>query len=367
MGYSIIAYQMPWKDLFSVQWRWVSILFLASSIGIGCILGLIISKHFTDRVKRIHEAVKSYSFGEKIEIANMGHDELSDISKSLGGLTELVSVHLDRIQGLNVTLEERINYQLEEINALKVNIESKNQNQIAFLGHMTQDIQISIELLNKLIMKAANATSPIEQMRKIINHLSQLISRLLLMIRQNSPLTLPLTLTKLSVPQLITELSPLFDILSEENNNVISVNIDKNIDDLLTDETQFRQSILQLIVNASKYTNNGEIFISVLKETNQAVVIEIKDTGIGMDQTKINEVFEAMDKDELNIVTAFSTLGLGLVLIHRFSQSIEGQLHSNQHRRRRNRSDVSSSNHNQSRVFSIPEGASVCDLLFRKN
>ena len=54
--------------------------------------------------------------------------------------------------------------------------------------------------------------------------------------------------------------------------------------------------------------------------------IEVSDNGIGMDQSKVDKVFRDLNNQDMSIISAFATLGLGLVLIHRFCKLIGASL-----------------------------------------
>ena len=79
IGYSVIAYRMPWEQLFSIQIHWVVGAFILMAILLGTILGNLVANHFTGRIQRIYLAIESYSFGDVMHFNDQKNDEITDI------------------------------------------------------------------------------------------------------------------------------------------------------------------------------------------------------------------------------------------------------------------------------------------------
>ncbi len=109
----------------------------------------------------------------------------------------------------------------------------------------------------------------------------------------------------------------------------LSSSIDENIPSLVIgDATRYRQIILNLLTNAYKYTDKGEIAISVkcLEKNADTVIIltSIRDSGAGISQDKISKLFEAYSQLEVNQNTKGT--GLGLVICKEFVQLMGGTI-----------------------------------------
>ena len=91
IGYSVIAYRMPWEQLFSVKIQWVIGVFIGLSLLLGWLLGRRIASKFTRRIQNIYTSIQSYSFGDSIDLNDTYGDEISDIANAVKGLTEQVS------------------------------------------------------------------------------------------------------------------------------------------------------------------------------------------------------------------------------------------------------------------------------------
>jgi len=80
---------------------------------------------------------------------------------------------------------------------------------------------------------------------------------------------------------------------------------------LYADENRVTQIMLNLIHNAIKYTNEGEILIKASIQNGKAH-ITVQDTGVGIDKELLERLFEPYERDEDNAILMESGLGLGL-------------------------------------------------------
>ena len=89
-------------------------------------------------------------------------------------------------------------------------------------------------------------------------------------------------------------------------------------DQLVGDQRRLRQIILNLVGNAIKFTNHGEVGLTVSteKEHKNAVVLHfaIRDTGIGIPQDKLTIIFEAFEQVDSSTTRHYGGTGLGLTI-----------------------------------------------------
>lgn len=92
-----------------------------------------------------------------------------------------------------------------------------------------------------------------------------------------------------------------------DNKNLkLNVNLNNNLPVVLKgDYIRITQAITLIVNNSIKYTNDGEININVTgekKDNNVNLVIEISDTGIGMDENKLQEVINSSNSKDIDSV-----------------------------------------------------------------
>ncbi len=96
-----------------------------------------------------------------------------------------------------------------------------------------------------------------------------------------------------------------------------------------TDKKAIDSILNNLINNAVKYTNKGSITVTVAKEKMESenwVVIEVADTGIGIDEKNINMIFREFRQVSEGLERSFDGTGLGLTLTKKYTELIGGTI-----------------------------------------
>ncbi len=101
--------------------------------------------------------------------------------------------------------------------------------------------------------------------------------------------------------------------------------IPQDIPPVFVDETRLNQIFFNLIYNAIKFTLFGEIIISA-KVVNEEMYISVKDTGIGMDEEKLDRIFTSFYQIDHNGMMKSEGLGLGLSITKRLVELSGGQI-----------------------------------------
>lgn len=95
------------------------------------------------------------------------------------------------------------------------------------------------------------------------------------------------------------------------------------------DGLKLRQSLLNLLSNSAKFTSRGSITLSVLRRQQAGgdrLILEVRDTGIGMSEEGLKKVFEEFSQAEADTSQKFGGTGLGLALTKRFCLLMDGAI-----------------------------------------
>ena len=94
-----------------------------------------------------------------------------------------------------------------------------------------------------------------------------------------------------------------------------------------TDVSKLKRIIWHLIVNGLKYTRDGGVFVRLSGEKRDYGInlqIEVTDTGIGMSEEEVEQVFNDFYQADSGRTRSTSGLGLGLVIVNGFVKSLKG-------------------------------------------
>ncbi len=129
----------------------------------------------------------------------------------------------------------------------------------------------------------------------------------------------------------ITDVLHTFEIKAQEKNLQMISNYDVNIPEvLLGDPVRLHQIILNLVNNAIKFTAEGTISInaSLSDQTEQLSFIEftISDTGIGIPEDKLHDIFENFQQASSDTARNYGGTGLGLSIVKKLVEGQGGKL-----------------------------------------
>lgn len=99
---------------------------------------------------------------------------------------------------------------------------------------------------------------------------------------------------------------------------------------IVGDQIRLRQILVNLIGNAVKFTNEGEIVISanlsMKQQAKPELLIAVKDTGIGIPEERLNLLFKAFSQVDTSVNRRFGGTGLGLAICHRLVGMMDGEI-----------------------------------------
>lgn len=134
------------------------------------------------------------------------------------------------------------------------------------------------------------------------------------------------SLSACSVNEIVKNVSELYSFKANDKGLKFNTKLNE-LPRALADEAKLTKIISDIIDNALKYTEKG--FINVLTEYNEDkkhIAIIIKDTGIGIDNSYIEHIFEAFRQESLGYSRTYQGAGLGLPLAKRLIELMEGEI-----------------------------------------
>lgn len=131
--------------------------------------------------------------------------------------------------------------------------------------------------------------------------------------------------SKVDLKKLIESIFSIYEkeIKSKGLNSIVK--IDKNVPDIEADPFKLEQLFINLIENAIKYTEKGEIKVKAKKE-DKSIVIEVSDTGIGIPKKHQPRVFERFYVVDKSRSKEFGGTGLGLSIVKHIVQLHNGEI-----------------------------------------
>ena len=218
---------------------------------------------------------------------------------------------------LNDTLEDRV---AERTAAAETASRSKSE----FLANMSHELRTplnsvigfaNILLKNKAANMRPEDLTFIERIATNGKHLLGLINQILDLSKVEAG-KVELELEPVSLPALIQEIIGQFEGQLRGRSVKLLAELPQPMSSLETDAGKLKQVIINLVGNALKFTEYGNVTVRVTadEQTRQPIRIDVADTGIGIPPDRLNAVFEAFQQADSSTSRKYGGTGLGLTI-----------------------------------------------------
>ena len=127
------------------------------------------------------------------------------------------------------------------------------------------------------------------------------------------------------VARFIEDSSEVFRNIFRDGRLRFSITMAANLPEVEMDRTRTRQVILNLLSNAHRFTESGEVNLKVWQD-DQEVLFAVKDTGRGIPLEKQTQIFEEFYQVDSSLSRKHGGAGLGLAISKRFVETHRGRI-----------------------------------------
>jgi PAS domain S-box-containing protein len=134
---------------------------------------------------------------------------------------------------------------------------------------------------------------------------------------------------KVNVASVVAEVRGIIDPLAAKNGNKLVIDCAPDLGAIDSDVTKLKQSLLNLLSNASKFTKGGTVTLTIGRRHDggrDTVVFEVKDTGIGMSPEQMEKLFQAFAQADSSTTRKYGGTGLGLAITRHFARMLGGDV-----------------------------------------
>ncbi len=226
---------------------------------------------------------------------------------------------------------------LEKARAARVEAESANQSKSAFLANMSHELRTPMNAIigySEILMEDADEmelevfSDDLSKIQSAGKHLLALINDVLDLSKIEAG-KMTLFIESFSVREMVNDVLNTIKPLIEKNGNQLKLDFDDTLGQIRADSTKVRQTLFNLLSNASKFTNKGHIGVSVSRcEMACADIVRFKitDSGIGMTPEQEAKVFDEFTQADDSTTREYGGTGLGLAISKRFAEMMGGSI-----------------------------------------
>ena len=223
-----------------------------------------------------------------------------------------------------------------DLETLVREVDEANQGKSEFLANMSHELRTlmnGVLGMTELLMDTELSEQQYEYGKTIQNSANSLLIILndMLDLSKIEAGALELKLRDFNIRQLLDETTNMMAWLAGKSGVEYICAIDPNVPShLCGDVNRLRQIFINLIGNAIKFTSEGQVSIWVECEApvNERVVLQVSvaDTGIGIPEDKIKNLFAPFEQVETSITRKFGGTGLGLGICRHLIRMMDGEI-----------------------------------------
>lgn len=242
------------------------------------------------------------------------------------------------IDGLILNITERVEME-ERLRQAKEEAELSAESKARFLANMSHEIRTPMNAIIGFTDLLVESNDMADDNKKHLNTISQ-SARSLLHLLNDVLDSAKLEKNKLELDQSAFDLTRLIDsVIStlwlQAKNKSLYLSFDMPDDihpNYLGDENRLRQVLMNLLGNAIKFTEEGGVTLTISASSEQRIRFHIEDTGIGMDEATLDQVFAPFSQADASMSRRFGGTGLGTTISKQLVELMGGQLYARSER-----------------------------------
>ncbi|MEQ2005736.1 MAG: response regulator [Limisphaerales bacterium] len=285
-------------------------------------------------------ATGDFSAASRLDIRSQ--DEVGVLADAFTKMADNLQRTYAQLEESNRTLELKVSERTSELGQMtqlaeeaRQQAEAANRTKSSFLASMSHELRTPLTAIigfSEMLLSDAQAdgrTEAADDLQRIMDsakHLLHLINEILDLSKIEAQ-KMELHLERFEVANIIREVGNTITPLVKKNSNRLVVTAGHDLGSMNADITKLRQSLLNLLSNANKFTEKGEVTLDVERVVRGGVAyirFAVGDTGIGMTPVQLGKLFQAFQQADSSTSRKYGGTGLGLVITRKFCELMGG-------------------------------------------
>ena len=223
---------------------------------------------------------------------------------------------------------------ITELKKRQFELERATRVKSEFLANMSHELRTPLNAIigySQLLQEdaedsgSADLVADLKKIEMAGNHLLGLINSVLDLSKIEAG-RMEAFIEPINVPALLSEIQLMIAPLIARNSNRLEVVCAPGIGTIDTDQTKLRQSLLNLLSNAAKFTQEGLIRLVVEHRDEDQIAFSVSDTGIGLTEAQLANLFQAFSQADASTTRRYGGTGLGLAITRSLIRLLGGDV-----------------------------------------
>jgi signal transduction histidine kinase/DNA-binding response OmpR family regulator len=303
---------------------WLILIAAASLLIAGLIVWLFVFRYVIRRLTELAGSMLAIARGElATPIPALGPDELGDMSRTL-------AVFRDNAREIHAARDEAEKARAEA--------EAASRTKSIFLANMSHELRTPLNAIigySEILVEDATdrgdaaSVGDLQKIQGAGKHLLDLINGILDLSKIEAG-RMDVYLEQIYLAKLVEEVRTIVEPLVKKNGNELVIRCPPDIGSMRTDLTKLKQSLINLLSNAAKFTQNGTVTLSLSRAQPDSgparFTFHVSDTGIGMNEEQLGRLFQAFTQADSSTTRHYGGTGLGLTITRHFASMLGGTI-----------------------------------------
>jgi signal transduction histidine kinase/DNA-binding response OmpR family regulator len=268
-------------------------------------------------------------------------DEVGDLGRGFTRMADEIRKREESLAAWNANLEKTVSdrtaelkHAVEDAELAREQAQEANKTKSAFLANMSHELRTPMNAIigySEMLLEEAEDTGEKwmePDLKKILSsakHLLQLINDILDLSKIEAG-RMTVFLEPVDILQTAKDVAATVDPLVAKNANTFELQCADDVGQMRTDLTKLRQTLFNLLSNASKFTEKGKITLEIKRRADGMVSFAVQDTGIGMNRSQMEKLFGEFVQADASTTRKYGGTGLGLAISRKFCRMLGGDI-----------------------------------------
>jgi signal transduction histidine kinase/DNA-binding response OmpR family regulator len=303
---------------------WLIAISILSVVIAVVIAWFFVWRYLIARLRAVNKSMLAVASGQlDAPLPPTGPDELGDMGRAL-------VVFRDNAR--------EIRNAREEAEAARHQAEAASRTKSAFLANMSHELRTPLNAIigySEILREDAQdrgdtaSESDLVKIETAGKHLLGLINDILDLSKIEAG-RMDMHLENVDLGKLIAEVRMLVAPQMDKNGNTLEIDAPSDIGGMNVDLVKLKQSLINLLSNAAKFTKGGRVTLTVTKETKgmarPVFRFAVRDSGIGMSDEQLGRLFQAFTQADASTTRNYGGTGLGLTITRHFCTMLGGDI-----------------------------------------
>ena len=300
---------------------------LLVGLGMALLASAFVARRVVHPLQKLREGVGRIGSGDlRFRVDLKTGDELEALGEEFNKMTAA-------LQEAYSDLERKVAERTQELMIANQKLDEASRHKSQFLANVSHELRTPLNAIigfTRLISRKTEGQIPAlqtENLQKVLissEHLLKLINGLLDLSKVEAG-RMDLFVESFKIEDVVQATASTIEPMLKNSRVRLMMEIPPDIPPLKTDQEKLQQIILNLLSNAAKFTEEGEIKVSAWQE-NGSLKLAVSDTGIGIEKEALKYIFEEFRQADMSSARRYGGTGLGLAIAKKFVDLLAGDI-----------------------------------------